>query len=48
LLPVDQFAIVGRYTVRGYTTSHAAENGFFIRNDLGITIRKIQLEAYVG
>lgn len=49
LLPANQFVIGGRYTVRGYNnTSLAAENGYLLRNDLGITIPSTQLEAYIG
>jgi len=48
LLPANQFVIGGRYTVRGYNISLAAENGFLLRNDLGITIPSTQVEAYIG
>ena len=47
----DQFAIGGRYTVRGFDgeTSLIAERGWFIRNDLGWSIPGVQsAELYLG
>jgi hemolysin activation/secretion protein len=49
LLAADRFAIGGRYTVRGYdNASLSAENGYFIRQDLAITIPTTQVDFYVG
>jgi hemolysin activation/secretion protein len=49
LLASDRFSIGGRGTVRGYdNASLSAENGYFIRQDLNITIPGTQLDAYIG
>ncbi len=50
LVPQDQFAIGGRYTVRGFDgeTSLMAERGWLIRNDLGWAIAQSGAELYVG
>ena len=44
------FSIGGRYTVRGFDgeNSLSAENGFYVRNELGIPIDKLGLEMYLG
>jgi hemolysin activation/secretion protein len=46
----DQFAIGGRYTVRGFDgeTSLLGDSGFLLRNDLGWTLESLAAEAYVG
>ena len=46
----EHFSIGGRYTVRGFTGEQnlAAEKGFFLRNELGIPVVKLNLEPYVG
>ncbi len=50
LLVADQFAIGGRYTVRGFDgeTTLAAENGACLRNELGITLPKVRQELYLA
>lgn len=49
LLGQDMFGIGGRYSVRGYeNASLAAENGYFIRQDLALTIPETQIDAYAG
>jgi hemolysin activation/secretion protein len=48
LLASDRFAIGGRGTVRGYDVGLSAENGYFIRQDLAITIPNTQADAYIG
>ncbi len=50
LTPLDQFAIGGRYTVRGFDgeTSLLAERGWLIRNDLGWAVGQSGAEAYMG
>lgn len=46
----ELFNIGGRYTVRGFDGENtlSAENGFYIRNELGIPIHKMKLELYLG
>ncbi len=50
LYGVEQCTIGGRYTERGFDgeQSLAGENGFFIRNELGIPFKKFDLEPYIG
>lgn len=50
LTPQDRLAIGGRYTVRGFDgeSSLSAERGWFLRNDLGITLGNTGQEIYVG
>lgn len=50
LLTQDQFAIGGRYTVRGFdgATSLSAERGWLLRNELGVPLGASGAELYVG
>lgn len=50
LIPQDRFSIGNRYTVRGFDgeQSLSAERGWFVRNDLGLTLGKSNQELYVG
>lgn len=50
LYSTEQFAIGGRYTVRGFDGEQtlAAENGILIRNELGIPLKKANSEIYIG
>ena len=50
LLVADQFAIGGRYTVRGFDgeTTLAAESGACLRNELGMTLPRVRQELYVA
>lgn len=50
LTPLDQFAIGGRYTVRGFDGERqlAAERGWFWRNDLGLALGATGQELYAG
>lgn len=50
LTPQDRFAIGGRYTVRGFDgeLTLSAENGWLLRNDLGIALGNSGQELYVG
>lgn len=50
LTPQDRLAVGGRYTVRGFDgeSSLSAERGWFLRNDLGITLGDSGQEAYFG
>lgn len=50
LVPQDQFAIGGRYTVRGFDgeTNLMAERGWLIRNDIGWVVGGSGAELYVG
>ena len=44
------FNIGNRYTVRGFGEDNtlSAENGFYVRNELGIPIQKLGMEIYLG
>ena len=46
----EYFNIGGRYTVRGFDgeSSLSAENGFYVRNELGIPVSKWGMEFYLG
>lgn len=46
----ELFSIGNRYTVRGFEGEEtlAAENGFYIRNELSIPIENIRAELYLG
>jgi hemolysin activation/secretion protein len=46
----EQFAIGGRYTVRGFDGEQtlASERGWYIRNEIGVPIFKTRHELYVG
>lgn len=50
LYSTEQFAIGGRYTVRGFDGAQtlSAENGILIRNELGIPLKKLNSEIYIG
>lgn len=50
LLPQDQFAIGGRYTVRGFDgeTSLLGDRGGLMRNDVGLALGESGAELYVG
>ena len=50
LTPQDRFAIGGRYSVRGFDGEAvlSAERGWWVRNELGMTIADTGQEAYVG
>jgi hemolysin activation/secretion protein len=50
LYGTEHFSIGGRYTVRGFDGEQtlAAENGFFLRNELGIPLTKLNMEPYLG
>lgn len=50
LTPQDQFAIGGRYTVRGFDGENSllGEHGWLIRNDLGWAIGRRGAELYAG
>lgn len=50
LPPQDQFAIGGRYTVRGFDgdLSLQAERGWFLRNELGLALGESGQELYAG
>ena len=50
LYGTEHFSIGGRYTVRGFDGEQtlAAENGFFLRNELGIPLTKLNMEPYIG
>ncbi len=50
LVPQDRFAIGGRYTVRGFDGENvlAADNGWLIRNDLGLALGASGQEFYLG
>lgn len=50
LTPQDRFAIGGRYTVRGFDgeLTLAAENGWLLRNELGISLGGSGQELYTG
>lgn len=50
LWAVDQIAIGGRYSVRGFTGDQtlSAERGFFLRNELHVPIATSAHAAYVG
>ena len=50
LLPLDRFAIGGRYTVRGFDAENQllAEHGWLVRNDLGLVLGKTGQELYMG
>jgi len=46
----EQFSIGGRYSVRGFDGEQtlAAENGFYIRNELSFPLKKLPVEIYAG
>lgn len=46
----DQFSIGGRYSVRGFDgeLTLAAENGFYIQNELSIPVKNLNIEPYLG
>lgn len=46
----DQFSIGGRYSVRGFDgeLTLAAENGFYIQNELSIPVKNLNMEPYIG
>lgn len=50
MTPQDRFSIGGRYSVRGFDgeTILSAERGWWLRNELGITLADSGQEAYVG
>lgn len=50
LTPQDRFSIGGRYSVRGFDgeTVLSAERGWWVRNELGITLADTGQEAYIG
>lgn len=50
LYSADQFAIGGRYTVRGFSGENtlSAENGFVIRNEFSFPLRNVKVEPYIG
>lgn len=50
LTPQDRFSIGGRYSVRGFDgeTVLSAERGWWLRNELGITLANTGQEAYIG
>lgn len=50
LVPLDRFAIGGRFTVRGFDGENTlmAERGMLIRNDLGWTLGQSGQELYLG
>lgn len=50
LTPQDQFAIGGRYTVRGFDGENSllGQRGWFIRNDLGLALGQSGAELYAG
>lgn len=50
LIAQDRFAIGGRYTVRGFDGESvlSAERGWFIRNDLGLSLGASAQEIYLG
>jgi hemolysin activation/secretion protein len=49
LLAADRFAIGGRFTVRGFdNVTLAAENGYFLRQDLALTVPNTSIETYLG
>lgn len=50
LVPLDRFAIGGRYTVRGFDGENQllAEHGWLVRHDLGLAVRKTSQEVYIG
>ena len=50
LVPQDLFSIGGRYSVRGFDGEAvlSAERGWLVRNDVGMAVGSIGMEAYVG
>jgi hemolysin activation/secretion protein len=50
LVPLDRFAIGGRYTVRGFDGENilSADRGWLIRNDLGLALGQTGQELYLG
>jgi hemolysin activation/secretion protein len=50
LTPQDQFAIGGRYTVRGFDGENSllGQRGWFIRNELGLALGQSGAELYAG
>lgn len=46
----EQFSIGGRYSVRGFDGEQTlnAENGYYIRNEIAIPLKKVPLEIYAG
>jgi len=50
LVPLDRFAIGGRYTVRGFDGENllSADRGWLVRNDLGLALGKTGQELYLG
>ncbi len=50
LLPQDRFSIGSRYTVRGFDeqSTLSADRGWFVRNDIGLSLWGSGQEAYVG